>query len=319
MSASDWNNDQWSMFWATAKDLGYKPDDIHRLFGVKSMKEWTGGTFAEAIAALKLGKDGDSAPAAETAPQQVPSPPTPAKQVAAAQFPDVTEEPATERGTLDTAALKDWLEATEAAEEEGRKRLESLAEAPFSVNTFFKTGGGFNCQITVRDVNDRDGMVRFNRICNGLRKIGCYAVDRNGNILTSPAMAVAAAAERRQPSAPQGPAAPMPATGTPPAAPSTAPHATTGGAFEMIDSFKVTAPKGKLQVEFWRTGREYPELRWNLSAEKLLEIAPTVAAAGWTAAHFATIGSEHTLKLKVHWEPSPKNPKWKDITAVELA
>ena len=318
MSASDWNNDQWSMFWATAKDLGYKPDDIHRLFGVKSMKEWTGGTFAEAIAALKLGKDGDSAPAAETAPQQVPSPPTPAKQVAAAQFPDVTEEPATERGTLDTAALKDWLEATEAAEEEGRKRLESLAEAPFSVNTFFKTGGGFNCQITVRDVNDRDGMVRFNRICNGLRKMGCYAVDRNGNILTSPAMAVAAAAERRQPSAPQGPAAPTPVTGAPPA-PSAVPQTTTGGMFEMVESFKVTAPKGKPQVEFWRPGRNYPELKWNLGGEKLLEIAPTLAAAGWTAAHFDTIGSEHTLKLKVYWEPSPKNPKWKDVTAVELA
>ena len=53
--------------------------------------------------------------------------------------------------------------------------------------------------------------------------------------------------------------------------------------------------------------------------EALMKIAPTLVDGGWTAEHFDAIGREYPLPLKVHWTPSPKNPKWKDVTAVELA
>ena len=86
-----------------------------------------------------------------------------------------------------------------------------------------------------------------------------------------------------------------------------------------IHSFKVTAPSGKAVVEFWRTGRKYPEIKWYLGGEKLLEISPTLAAAGWTKEHFDVIGSEHTVRLNVFWEQSPKDDRYKDITRVELA
>ena len=313
MSASDWNNDQWSMFWATAKELGYKPDDIHRLFGVKSMKEWTGGTFAEAIAALKLGKDGDGTP-------------TPAEQVATAQFPDaVAPEPQTTTDEADTpegvafdfGGMMEWFAYMDEKDKGSRERLAGLPEAPFSVNFFIATPTAHNAQVTIRDVDDRLGMLRVNRIIWGLGKMGCYPVNRNGNILAKPAMAVAAAAERRQPSAPQGPAAP-PTPGVPAQTEQLAPQPMGEQVFN-IHSFKVTAPSGKAVVEFWRTGRKYPEIKWYLGCEKLLEISPTLAAAGWTKEHFDVIGSEHTVRLNVFWEQSPKDDRYKDITRVELA
>lgn len=128
-----------------------------------------------------------------------------------------------------------------------------------------------------------------------------------------------------KPTAPQQqiPAAPPPLTSTPPppsaSAPPTPPSDSGNGNVEMIDTVRVTAPKGKPQVEFWRTGRKYPELKWSLGGKALMEIAPTLVAAGWTPAHFDNVGQEYQLALKIHWTPSPKNPKWKDVTAVELA
>ena len=88
----------------------------------------------------------------------------------------------------------------------------------------------------------------------------------------------------------------------------------------MIDTIKVTAPSGKPQVELWRTGRKYPELKWNLGGEALMGIAPVLATLGYTAAHFDAVGGVYTgLSLKAHWVQSPKNAKWKDVTAVEAA
>ena len=109
---------------------------------------------------------------------------------------------------------------------------------------------------------------------------------------------------------------PPPPPGAP--APAPQPSGNGGGGSENIDKVLITAPNGRPQVEFWRTGRKYPELKWNLGGESLIKIAPTLADAGWTAAHFDDIGKEYPLSLQVHWVPSPKNPKWKDVTGVVL-
>lgn len=113
-----------------------------------------------------------------------------------------------------------------------------------------------------------------------------------------------------------GPPAPVKAPSSPP------PVASSGngdGDIEAIDFVKITAPKGKPVVEFWRKGRQWAEVKWHLGGERLLEFAPTLATAGWEAAHFDDIGQEYPLKLAVSWVQSPKNEKWKDITAIELA
>ena len=107
---------------------------------------------------------------------------------------------------------------------------------------------------------------------------------------------------------------PAPSSSVPP----TPPTSSTASNEEAIDTVKITAPSGKAVVEFWRAGRKYPELKWALGGEALLKIAPTLTAAGWTAEHFEAIGQEYALSLKVYWVVSPKNPKWKDITRVEL-
>lgn len=110
---------------------------------------------------------------------------------------------------------------------------------------------------------------------------------------------------------------PPPAPAATPPAPQAGGNGGTGN-IEHIDKVLVTAPSGKPQVEFWRSGRKYPELKWNLGGASLLEIAPTLAAGGWTAEHFDTVGAEYPMNLEVAWTPSPKNPKWKDVTGVKL-
>ena len=114
---------------------------------------------------------------------------------------------------------------------------------------------------------------------------------------------------------------PPPATGTLPPAPGQAAapaSAINKVTVENISIVRVTMPKDKIQVEFWRSGRKYPEVRWGLDATALMEIAPTLAAAGWTAAHFEAVGAEYQIPLQVHWIPSPKDAKYKDITKVVL-
>ena len=81
---------------------------------------------------------------------------------------------------------------------------------------------------------------------------------------------------------------------------------------------KVTAPKGKPVVEFWRPNRKYSEVRFYLGGEALMKLAPTLAAKGWAAEHFDAIGEEYTLPLNVYWEPSQPDGKYKDIVKIEL-
>jgi len=101
-------------------------------------------------------------------------------------------------------------------------------------------------------------------------------------------------------------------------APAPASGGNGNGNVEQITEVRITAPAGKPQVEFWRASRKYPELKWCLGAEALLKLAPALAEAGWTPAHFDGIGNTFTVKWAVGWEISPKNSKWKDITSVEV-
>jgi len=80
---------------------------------------------------------------------------------------------------------------------------------------------------------------------------------------------------------------------------------------------KITAPKGTPRIEFWRPNRQYPEISWSLGSEAFLtQAAGALTSIGWTAAHFDAVGEQYTAPLRIEWEPSPKNPKWKDILSV---
>lgn len=117
---------------------------------------------------------------------------------------------------------------------------------------------------------------------------------------------------------------PPPAPGNaPPSAQSPAPSTGNGqtqGGVIQAEFMRITAPKGKPQVEFWRPNRRYYEIRWQLGGAKLLAIAPTLAAARWQATHFdaEAVGQEYQLAVNVHWTPSQPDGKYKDITLVEL-
>jgi hypothetical protein len=111
---------------------------------------------------------------------------------------------------------------------------------------------------------------------------------------------------------------PPPGGGQGTSPPTGAPPAELPSGVEEIDFIRITAPQGKAQVEFWRVGRKYPELKWSLGGERLLAIAPQLAERGWQAEHFEDIGQEHPLALMAHWQQSPKNAKWKDVTRVEF-
>lgn len=124
---------------------------------------------------------------------------------------------------------------------------------------------------------------------------------------------------------PQAAPPPPPAAGAPPPAPGQAAAPATDVnvnkvTVEDIDFIRITAPDGKAVVEFRRKGRDYPEVRWQRGGAKLLEVAPALASAGYVAGHFdiESVGKEYHMPMKVSWIPSPKNPKWRDLTKVEV-
>jgi len=128
-----------------------------------------------------------------------------------------------------------------------------------------------------------------------------------------------AAQRQNRPTQPAKPTATSPPIAPPPIAPIVPPQATNaeGGTYQT-ETVKVTAPSGKPVVEFWRPGRKYSEIRYQLGGEELLKLCPALADAGWVAAHFDDIGKEYTLPLTIHWTPSPKNAKWQDIVSIEM-
>lgn len=124
----------------------------------------------------------------------------------------------------------------------------------------------------------------------------------------------------------QSPALPPPPAGhSHPVAPALppAPPAENGqaqGGIIQAEIIKITAPKGKPVVEFWRPNRKYYEIRWQLGGERLLAIAPAMYVAGWRETHFGAeaVGQEYQLPVSVHWTPSKPDGKYKDITLVTL-
>lgn len=123
---------------------------------------------------------------------------------------------------------------------------------------------------------------------------------------------------------------PIPARPAPPSAPGNVPpppptlSSQTSVSVETgvikTEFVRITAPKGKPIVEFWRPNRKYYEIRWQLGGEKLLAIAPTLVEAQWQAAHFdaEAVGQEYQLPVNVYWAPSEPDGKYKDISLVEL-
>jgi len=111
--------------------------------------------------------------------------------------------------------------------------------------------------------------------------------------------------------------APPPPPAQPPAPPAENGQAQSG--VIQAEFVRITAPKGKPVVEFWRPNRQYAEIRWQLGGEKLLALAPTLKAANWQVTHFGAeaVGEEYQLPVNVHWTPS-KCGKYKDITKVVL-
>ena len=126
-----------------------------------------------------------------------------------------------------------------------------------------------------------------------------------------------------QPAPSGAPNAPVPPPPVPPVAQPAAPAVTPAptavkGGVMNIDRVVIKQPaEGKYDVEFWKTGRKYPDLRWQLGGEALIKLFSTdLVRQGWTAAHFDQV-KEFAVAFQISWQESPKNPKWKDITKVD--
>lgn len=242
---------------------------------------------------------------------------------------------------LGVESVRDWEGSGQAAADrlweykaeldEARERYEALkglgigphpkelAEAPASINFFGLTPQGWNVQFTLRDFSELTLMFRFTEMIRALDKLDIKPCDRNGNYVIRQEMI-----ERATASVPTGPP-PLPGQAAPPlpgqAAPAPTPEQSGNGNVFLTEFVRVTMPKDKPRVEFWRPNRQYAEIAFYLGGEKLLEMAPELVTDGWTAEHFDTVGGDYPLPLKVYWTPSERldsrgNP-YKDIVRIE--
>jgi hypothetical protein len=97
--------------------------------------------------------------------------------------------------------------------------------------------------------------------------------------------------------------------------------AESGGTIKF-DTVAITAKKdGSAVVEFWRTGRKFPEITWSLGAEKLLEQAPSMAET-FDVDTLQAVGSTYAVAGTVQWEASAnlnsKGVPYKDLVNVVL-
>jgi hypothetical protein len=168
---------------------------------------------------------------------------------------------------------------------------------------------GFDIMLVIRDTNSQELIKRGRGALAYLKTHGFTPMPPHR---ASQPQGGQQQAQPKQPPPPSGVVPPTAAQAGVPNFPA------SNGSIEETESIKITAPKGKPVVEFWRPGRQYPEVTWNLGGARLLELAPWMAKNGWTVEHFDTIGASYDLRLSISWVPSPKNPKWKDITAIEL-
>jgi len=192
-----------------------------------------------------------------------------------------------------------------------------LPESPVLAWTEFTSRAGLRWTVSVRG-----------GLPAGLAALGLQQLEAQMDAVEALAQRRNGSAERTQQPQPATGAPPPPEPPTPPAqsgAPSPPPQAQAPGGNGgeetktlMTEFVKVTAPKGKPVIEFWRPNRQYPEITYGLGGARFLELAPALAQANWTPEHFDTVGAEYQIPLMITWEPSPKNPKWKDITAASM-
>ena len=304
------NDDTRKRFWSFVKDdLGLTEDEAHKALHVESVKDYT-GTKEDAVAALKkFAADKDAQITAERKARQA------------------QEHEDTDNLLRDVVAsfpsLPIWA-STVAVDPSGYPWKVSIA-------------AGLTPVLRMAAVEQvQEGVAEFTEwaACHGW-----HPANGNGNGYraqpTRPAQpkgvtqlpSVVTSARPAQPQAPGGgppeppaPPTPPPSAGALPAPAEQAQGSGGNGNGEFMTEFiKITAPKGKATIEFWRPNRKYAEVYWALGGKAFLEqVGGDLAQAGWTVAHFDAIGAEYTLSLTVEWEQSPKNPKWKDITAVHL-
>jgi len=300
------NEDTRNKFWAYVKNnLGLIKDEVHEALKVESVKDYKGTKEAAFSILNKFAADKDAQLAAAQRAQQA------------------QERAATDVLLQDVVAslpsLPVWA-STEAVDPSGFRWKVSIAAG---LKPVLRIAAVEQVQEGVAEFAEwaaRHGWTPANG--NGYRaqptRPQVTVTDAHG---TRP---VSAAPQPQAPSdgPPEPPAPPPPPTsaGTPPASVEQTQGSGGNGSGEfMIEFVKITAPKGKATIEFWRPNRKYAEVYWALGGEAFLEqVGSDLAQAGWTVAHFDAIGAEYTLPLTVEWEQSPKNPKWKDITAVHL-
>lgn len=208
------------------------------------------------------------------------------------------------------------------------KAPDAIPEAVASLNTFACTPEGYNLQLTLRDVNEGALLLRFSLLSKTLATLSIFPCNRHGDPVLPRSVvekafqeqAVHDQAKGAPPIPPGLTAPPAPGSSSPPGGTGTEPPGTQNGSVIQTEFIKITAPKGKPVIEFWRPNRQYAEIRHNLGAEDLLKKSPKLAEAGWTVEHFA-IGQEYTVPLNVHWVPSTnldsKGNPYKNIARVE--
>lgn len=189
-----------------------------------------------------------------------------------------------------------------------------MSEAPASVNFYFVTKRGYNCQLTLRDTDEIRLLDRMSQIIGHLESKGCQPKP------------VGQQPENKQPAPkPNGngnPAAPVtpPPTGKPAPTASAASSTPATTAWQKCHAVKMKVTPledGKVSVDFFAAGHQYPDVYDRMKPEQLLAmLAPTGA---WTLEHLNHVAS-YQVSYVVEWEFSERvnskgNP-YKNILAI---
>ncbi len=264
-------------FWATAGDLGLSKDETHNALNfVESAYDFT-GTLDEALALIAA-----------------------YAELKAKAVRKVTE--AAQSNALFTMAAQ-------------------LPEAPALAWTRFqKKPGSPTWSFTLRaglspelaDEATREVLRQIARVEKWLDDNHFRPVYNGHEMAASP---VPAPAQQQPPAKAKGTPPPPPPSGSTSPAPGQNGNGNENAGMIQTEFIKITAPKGKPVIEFWRPNRKYAEIRYYLGGEAFMKLAPALVEAQWTAAHFDAVGEEYKLALNITWKPS-KDGKYKDIIAV---
>jgi hypothetical protein len=242
---------------------------------------------------------------------------------------NVTEQ---EQGGQEGPAGEDQQEEVGKATGDGLvfTELSALYQRKWNMGNYETADVGLNATVTVEPGADAEAVCRalFDWLREQVKRESLPLIEgRKAN--HAPAQPAAGGQ-----SGPSGPAAPGPQAQGPtgpaqgPQGPAQGPQGPGGGGDDSVPPWEenplraerliVTAPRGKAVIEFWLPDGKHPAAKWYTGGAKLLEIAPTMVPKGVTAAWLDQPGSEWYQPMLVHWAQSPKNPRWKDITKVEV-